>query len=554
VNIPLFTEELGNTYLSLGQYSKAIEAAQTSIELVKGNLFGTQRSYQILSQAEEALGDHQAALEYYKKYVSIRDTITVLRNSQEVTRLDLENQFEKKRLADSLLLAQQQLESELIFQEELNRQKTNRNIGIGIGIMALLLAIGLFSRLHFIRKTQAALKEKNKIIEAEKEKAKASERAKHQFLANMSHEIRTPMNAIKGMTDILLRREPKQEQMEYLQGIKQSSNSLLVIINDILDLSKIEAGKIELEQVPFSVQEVLKEVQTIMQFKAEEKGLELKTSIPKDILPIKGDPNRLCQILLNLVGNAIKFTEKGMVNLQVREEDLSDHLTQLKFSVSDTGVGIEHDRLEKIFQSFEQAYTDTSRKFGGTGLGLSISKKLVELHGGEIWAESEKKKGSQFHFTIPYEKSMTEVNKPASETAPGSNGLAAALKGIRVLLVEDNDFNALVAREELEDAIEEVQVEVAENGAIAVEKMKSGNYDVILMDVQMPTMNGYEATEKIRLLENGKAGVPIIAMTANVLKDEVDRCFEAGMDDFIGKPFDTDELLSKIYSLQKQTI
>jgi signal transduction histidine kinase/CheY-like chemotaxis protein len=549
-----FYRELGNTYLGLGQFQKAIEAAETSIGTVNGNLYSSQKPYKILSQAKEALGDHKAALEDYKKYISIRDTITVLRNSQEVTRLDLENQFEKKRLADSLLLAQQQLESELVFQEELNRQKTNRNIGVGIGIVALLMAIGLFSRLRFIRKTQAALKEKNKIIEAEKEKAKASERAKHQFLANMSHEIRTPMNAIKGMTDILLRREPKQEQMEYLEGIKQSSDSLLVIINDILDLSKIEAGKIELEQVPFSVEEIIKDVQTIMQFKAEEKGLELKTSIPEDILPIKGDPNRLRQILLNLVGNAIKFTEKGMVTVQVKKEDLSDHVTQLKFSVSDTGVGIDTERLEKIFQSFEQAYTDTSRKFGGTGLGLSISKKLVDLHGGEIWVDSEKGKGSQFHFTIPFEKVAAPGKAPTATPIFNTTDLAAHLKGIRILLVEDNDFNALVAREELEDAIEEVQVAVAENGAIAVEKVKMDDFEVILMDVQMPVMNGYEATEKIRSMGNEKSSVPIIAMTANVMKDEVDRCYEAGMDDFIGKPFDTGELLSKIHQLQKQAI
>ena len=235
--------------------------------------------------------------------------------------------------------------------------------------------------------------------QAEKEKAQASERAKHQFLANMSHEIRTPMNAIKGMTDILIRRNPKEDQKEYLDSIKQSSDSLLVIINDILDISKIEAGKIELEHEPFSIMELVDNVHTIMQFKAEEKGLGLKKDIPTEDLYVKGDATRLRQILINLIGNAIKFTEKGLVTTALKSEKVNDKLN-LHFTISDTGIGIDKDRMDKIFKSFEQAYSDTSRKFGGTGLGLSISKMLVELQHGKIWVESEKGKGSQFHFTI----------------------------------------------------------------------------------------------------------------------------------------------------------
>ena len=206
--------------------------------------------------------------------------------------------------------------------------------------------------------------------------------------------------------------------------------------------------------------------------------------------------------------------------------------------------------MDKIFNSFEQAYADTSRKFGGTGLGLSISKMLVEMQHGKIWVESSKGKGSQFHFTIPYEiaEGTTSEIKPAD---PNGN-IAELLKGIKVLLVEDNQFNAVVAQEELEDAIEGVMVDVAENGAIAVEKLRSDDYDVILMDVQMPKMNGYEATKAIRAFGTAKADTPIIAMTANVLKEEVDLCYQAGMNDFIGKPFDTEELLSKIKQLIKR--
>lgn len=384
--------------------------------------------------------------------------------------------------------------------------------------------------------------------QAEKEKAQASEKAKHQFLANMSHEIRTPMNAIKGMTDILIRRNPNEDQKEYLNGIKQSSDSLLVIINDILDISKIEAGKVELEQEPFSINELVNDVHTIMQFRAEEKGLQLLKDIPKDELFIKGDATRLRQILINLIGNAIKFTEKGLVTTSIKSEKVGDKI-KVHFTISDTGIGIDNDRKEKIFKSFEQAYGDTSRKFGGTGLGLSISKMLVELQGGKIWVESEKGKGSQFHFIIPF--AMTETIIESIKEKDTTTNIADQLKGIRILLVEDNQFNAIVATEELEDAIEGVQVEVAENGLIAVEKLKSSIFDVILMDVQMPIMNGYEATKVIRAFDNEKAKTPIIAMTANVLKEEVDLCNQAGMNDFIGKPFDTNELLQKIHNLIK---
>ncbi len=534
---PDFYIEKANAYLGLKKYNDAIHTLNTSN--VSGYSWYRKASdrYAILVKAYEAKGDYQKALEYYKQYVLAEDSMTVLRNSSEVNRLELENQF-----------TQQRLKAELDFQTQLSRQKSTRNWILFLGISALLLALGLYARLRYTRKIQKLLEKKNEIIEAEKEKAENSERAKHLFLANMSHEIRTPMNAIKGMTDILLRRHPKEDQKEYLNGIKQSSDSLLVIINDILDISKIEAGKVELEMEPFSVHELIDNVHTIMQFKAEEKGLELKKDLPKEPILVIGDANRLRQILINLIGNAIKFTEKGLITTAVTAEPAGDKIL-IHFIVSDTGIGIDPDRAEKIFQSFVQAYSDTSRKFGGTGLGLSISKKLVELHGGNIWVESEKGKGSRFHFTIPYDSADTSAEAFRADDAHVP--VADALKGLRVLLVEDNTFNAVVAQEELEDAIEGVQVEVTENGLIAVEKLKSTSFDIILMDVQMPVMNGFEATKAIRNLDNEKATTPIIAMTANVLKEEVDLCYQAGMNDFIGKPFDTAELLSKMNKLIK---
>ena len=532
---PVFFTEKARAYLGLKKYESAIQILNAVKVAEHTYNKDVSDNYDILSKAYEGIGDYNNALKNFRLHVQAEDTLAVWQNSSEATRLELENQF-----------TQQQLQSELDFQTQMNVQKSTRNWILFLGIAALLLAMGLYLRLRYTRKTQRLLPHKNEIIEAEKEKAQASEKAKHQFLANMSHEIRTPMNAIKGMTDILIRRNPNDDQKEYLDGIKQSSDSLLFIINDILDISKIEAGKVELEQEPFSVNELVKNVHTIMQFKAEEKGLELLKDIPSGNLNVNGDATRLRQILINLIGNAIKFTENGLVTTSVKSEQVGEKLN-LHFCVSDTGIGIEQSNIDKIFESFEQAYSDTSRKFGGTGLGLSISKKLVELHNGKIWVESEKGKGSQFHFIIPY--ASAESGAEVKPTEDFSNNIADTIKGIRILLVEDNAFNVVVAQEELEDAIEGVQVEVAENGLIAVEKLKSSAFDVILMDIQMPVMNGFEATKVIRALDSEKAQIPIIAMTANVLKEEVDLCYQAGMNDFIGKPFDTNELLNKIFNL-----
>ena len=275
---PEFFVEKAKAFMGLKKHDNAIKILSTSKALGQSFFQTAADKYDILVKAYEAKGDYKKALDNYKQYVQVQDSMIVLRNSSEVTRLELENQFTR-----------QQLKAELDFQTQLNKQKATKNLLILLGVGAFLAVMGLLYRLKFIRKTQVLLEKKNEIIEAEKEKAKASERAKHQFLANMSHEIRTPMNAIMGMTDILIRRGPKDEQKEYLNSIKQSSDSLLVIINDILDIAKIESGKVELEHEPFSIPELLDNVHTIMQFKAEEKGLELRKDMPTEDLYVKGD-------------------------------------------------------------------------------------------------------------------------------------------------------------------------------------------------------------------------------------------------------------------------
>jgi CheY-like chemotaxis protein len=376
-----------------------------------------------------------------------------------------------------------------------------------------------------------------------KEHAEHSEQVKQRFLTNMSHEIRTPMNAIMGMTGILKRNEQLPEQRKYHDAIAQSSTNLLVILNDILDLSKIESGRIEPEHIPFDPHTVIGNVRDILHFRAGEKGLHIEVRMD-DGVPhgLVGDPTRLNQIVLNLAGNAVKFTEQGSVTIHVQwSGDATGQRSELRIDVIDTGIGIPADRLEKVFEEFTQGYSDTTRKYGGTGLGLTISKRLAELQGGHIAVTSEQGKGSTFSVSIPYSISPGDGVK-AEDDAPRS----ATLRDLRILLVEDNDFNAIVAQDELADAIPGVHVELATNGRIAVDMARANDYDVILMDLQMPEMNGYDATKAIRSMPGNSSRTPIIAMTANVMQEEVERCYRAGMVGFVPKPFKREQLLAAL--------
>lgn len=305
-----------------------------------------------------------------------------------------------------------------------------------------------------------------------------------------------------------------------------------------------------MEKVDFSINQVIDNLETLTKLRAKEKGLNLAVEksqqVPEYVI---GDPNRLHQILLNLIGNAIKFTEKGYVKLKTELVNQPDELAKIRFIVEDTGIGIEPNQLEKIFGTFEQAEKEIYKKFGGTGLGLSISKHLVELQGGIIKAESEVGKGSRFIVELTFPIARANEQKPEFTETKEVIEIESKLIGIRILLVEDNEFNVMVAKEAIEDSVEEASVIVAYNGKEAIEKLKSIVIDVVLMDIQMPVMNGFEATEQIRQLQGEKSKIPIIAMTANVMKEEVEKCKEVGMDEYISKPFETKELLAKILKL-----
>jgi PAS domain S-box-containing protein len=369
-------------------------------------------------------------------------------------------------------------------------------------------------------------------------------KAKQQFLSNMSHEIRTPMNAIIGFTKVVLKTDLTAKQKEYLTAIKMSGDALIVLINDILDLAKVDAGKMTFEQTPFKMSASLSAMLHLFETKIQEKNLQLVKEYDSRIPDVLvGDPVRLHQIILNLVSNAVKFTNTGKITVSVNMLAEDDLQATIQFAVKDTGIGMAENKLERIFENFQQASSSTSRLYGGTGLGLAIVKQLVESQGGSIEVKSKMDEGATFSFTLSFQKT-----KEMAEPEAGVIERNDEIKNIKVLVVEDIALNQLLMKTLLDDF--GFERDIAANGKIAIEKLQDKSYDIILMDLQMPEMNGFEATEYIRKKMNSK--IPIIALTADVTTVDLAKCKAVGMNDYIAKPVDEKVLYTKIVGLVKK--
>lgn len=384
----------------------------------------------------------------------------------------------------------------------------------------------------------------------EKEFAERSSKMKERFLANMSHEIRTPMNAISGITRLLLNTKLSDIQKEYLGAIESSTEHLLALINDILDFSKIEAGEMNFDKVPFQPRQLFDRLNYTFKFKAIEGDIELIFDIDENIPDrLIGDPVKLNQILINLIGNAVKFTDKGFVKLKVSIIEKNNDELRLQMVVKDTGIGIPEDKLENIFKTFEQINENTARLVEGTGLGLAISRQLIELQGGEIKVSSKVGQGTEFLVSMPF-KLSDEI--PENQGIKDSNPVQKIKEfkplGINdLLLVEDKKLNQLVASETIKSWWgNDIVIDIADNGRIALEMVQEKQYDVVLMDIQMPEMNGYDATKAIRKLEKPVSEMPIIALTAYATKGEADKCLDAGMNNYVSKPIDPNELYQRL--------
>src|SRR3984957_5583256 len=493
-----------------------------------------------LMYIKDPLGRYVMVNRRFREMLHLVDKEIIGKSAYEGTETDAADHY--KLLDDEVMRTGKSLEIEEVVEHDGKRvhllsikfpllDNNGRQIGIG-GI-----ATDITERVNYQQQLIAATREAHKAKEMQE-----------LFLANMSHEIRTPMNGIQGMTDLLLDTKLSDQQKEFARIIKRSVNNLLVIINDILDFSKIKAGKLTIEKIDFRLKDVMDHVKGIFDHRVKKKGVLLEGT-PDAAVPetLRGDPYRLNQVLINLIGNAVKFTEKGSVKVHVALVEKSAEQVRLQFSVTDTGIGIPEGSLPYIFDHFSQGGMDISRRYGGTGLGLAISHRLLQLQGGNISVKSAEGTGSVFSFDLSYEyDKVREVSTPVSAVAAALADYSQCLAGKRFLVVEDNEVNQQLGEHVLRRGGGEVQL--AANGELAIRYLQQGcHFDLIIMDLQMPVMDGYAATQYIR--NQLRSNIPIIAMTATALIGEQVRCFEVGMNDYMTKPFEFTELYKRIVSL-----
>jgi signal transduction histidine kinase/CheY-like chemotaxis protein len=373
-------------------------------------------------------------------------------------------------------------------------------------------------------------------------KAEEAAQSKQQFMSTMSHEIRTPLNEVIGITNLLMQGNPREDQMDFIKTLRFSGNHLLTLVNDVLDYNKMESGKIVFEQARFNLDDFLNDIMRTYSFRSKSKNIEFDI-VKENKLPseVTGDSIRLNQILSNLLSNALKFTQKGSIHVILRELERKDNKSSIEFLVKDTGIGIPKDKHEIIFESFTQASPDTTRHFGGTGLGLAICKKLVELQGGTLDLESEPGKGSGFRFVLSFGIPEKSEKVPVNDSAESYYGL----EGKRILVAEDNRINFFVANKFLLGW--GVQVTHAENGKIALDILEKEEFDLILMDLHMPVMDGIEATRVIRKSANPRINtIPVVALTAAIMSENSDKIEDLSINDYVLKPFKPHDLFDKI--------
>jgi signal transduction histidine kinase len=533
--LALDAQDSNNLASAEDQYNKAIEliGIKTHSAALKT------QSYQTASKIAMAKGDSGAAIRLFKKYTKARDSnfqqyITAISSSvdEEANIVDL-----KEKLA---LLETEKKKDD----QSLNFIKYTTGLSIALIVILSLLTLSLYKNNNLRAKANNLLLDKNTELQLSKEKAEQASLAKAQFLSTVTHELRTPLYAVTGLTHLLLEEDPKPDQKEHLNSLKFSGEYLLSLINNILDLNKLEANKVEIEQTTFDLKRRINDVLIALKKSAEDKKnnltLTFDPSVPEKLV---GDPVKLSQILINLIGNSLKFTQNGFVAVRVNKVEDKGNRIMLHFEIEDDGVGISKKKQKTIFESYSQASLQVNRKYGGTGLGLSIVKNLLELMNSKIHLESQLGKGSKFWFNISFDK-VESAESRAINNIPAVVIDFDLFEDKHVLVVEDNKINQLITRKILEK--NKIICQVADNGLDAIKLIENNNFDVVLMDIHMPGISGIEATKKVRKF---KPDLPIIALTAVTIDENLDEFYKAGFSDIIPKPFKTEEFFEKIYNI-----
>ena len=519
-NQTLVSYEIGLVYEQLEDHDKSLLHMKNSIGIAEkiGYKEFIKKGYESISKVYESKGDFRRAYEFLQYYSAIKDV-------REINALETQLELAKKK-------------QELLLIEEKEKREEEVSDLRFFFIVVLSIILFLFSgfMLYAYRQKSAI----NTELEAATNEANRSRKEKEDFFAYTSHEIRTPLNAVVGMSQLLAGTNLDEKQQHYLKTIHSSANNILFLVNDVLDLAKIEKGAIQLEKIPFSIKEIISNICSTLSFKTRIKNITLKSRIDEAVPDLLiGDPVRLNQILLNLADNGVKFTEKGHVLIDLSLDNKTKNTVELSFKVTDTGVGIKKEKLETIFDSFKQESSETTRQYGGTGLGLSISKELVQLMGGELKVESITGNGSTFYFNLK----MDVAKSGAKSVKINETKANSTLSNIHILVVDDNPLNRDVFIDLISDPKNNVKVDIAEDGIQAVEQYRNNDFDIILMDLQMPNMDGYEATRVIRSdFPKEKREIPIVAMTAHVLDGVAEKCIAAGMNDCVSKPINTAHL------------
>ncbi len=531
----------GNIAYKEGKYQRALAQTKEGSNLAKdaGNLIVLNESYKALSNIYEKTGDYQLANTNLHLFIKLSDSISNIKN---------ENLLAEKEIIDAdkdtLIQTQKEEIDKKIESDSLNKLTTILSVGL-ITILSLL-TLSLYKNNNIRLKTNNMLYRKNEELLTEKERAEIAAKTKTNFLSTVTHELRTPLYAVTGLTNMLLEENPRKEQMQHLKSLKFSGDYLLTFINDILQINKIEANKVELDPEVFNLKNKVENVIAALNNSAVDNNIFIHFEYDKKLPEIyNGDQLKISQILINLIGNAIKFTKDGDIWVRVTQLGVKGKMHSIRLEVEDNGIGITKEKQESMFESFSQGSVQINRKYGGTGLGLSIVKGLVKILKGKIYLKSELGKGTSFFVELPLEEAKEITKVKSKDYAKDLNNLD--LENVRILVVEDNKINQMITKKILNKM--NLVCDLVDNGEDAVEKVKEVTYDVILMDIHMPGISGLEATKQIRAFDKE---LTIFALTAVTLEDKMHEFEEAGFNDIISKPFKQEDFEKKLYEALKE--